>query len=141
MSADNPASADRPDVPSPVDLAELTLVEAELDRRWPETRIEPSLARISALMDILGSPQHNYPSIHVAGTNGKTSVARMIDALLTRMQHRTGRTTSPHLQIATERISVDGARSRHAPTSTPTATSSRMSGWSTDSPRLQAARR
>jgi len=91
-----------------VDLAELALVEAELDQRWPETKIEPSLTRIAALMDLLGSPQHNYPVIHVAGTNGKTSVTRMIDALLTRLHRRTGRTTSPHLQLATERISIDG---------------------------------
>ncbi|MCZ4559768.1 bifunctional folylpolyglutamate synthase/dihydrofolate synthase [Rhodococcus sp. IEGM 1401] len=94
--------------PSPVDLAELALVEAELDKRWPETKIEPSTARISALMDLLGSPQRAYPSIHVAGTNGKTSVTRMIDALLTAFHRRTGRTTSPHLQMATERISIDG---------------------------------
>ncbi|MBY3987727.1 bifunctional folylpolyglutamate synthase/dihydrofolate synthase [Rhodococcus fascians] len=94
--------------PTPVDLAELALVEAELDKRWPETKIEPSTARISALMDLLGSPQKAYPSIHVAGTNGKTSVTRMIDALLTAFHRRTGRTTSPHLQMATERISIDG---------------------------------
>ncbi|TSE00009.1 bifunctional folylpolyglutamate synthase/dihydrofolate synthase [Skermania sp. ID1734] len=92
----------------PVELAELALVEAELDKRWPETKIEPSTSRISALMDILGSPQHNYPVIHVAGTNGKTSVTRMIDALLLALHRRTGRTTSPHLQLATERISIDG---------------------------------
>ncbi|MEN0134964.1 MAG: folylpolyglutamate synthase/dihydrofolate synthase family protein [Rhodococcus sp. (in: high G+C Gram-positive bacteria)] len=97
-----------PEEVSPVDLAELTLVEAELDRRWPETKIEPSLSRIAALMDILGSPQHGYPAIHVTGTNGKTSVTRMIDALLTALHRRTGRTTSPHLQLATERISIDG---------------------------------
>ncbi|MGV8872334.1 MAG: bifunctional tetrahydrofolate synthase/dihydrofolate synthase [Rhodococcus sp. (in: high G+C Gram-positive bacteria)] len=94
--------------PSPVDLAELALVEAELDKRWGETKIEPSTARISALMDLLGSPQKAYPSIHVAGTNGKTSVTRMIDSLLTAFHRRTGRTTSPHLQMATERISIDG---------------------------------
>ncbi|GAA5068942.1 bifunctional tetrahydrofolate synthase/dihydrofolate synthase [Nocardia callitridis] len=93
--------------PSPVELAEMALVEAELDKRWPETKIEPSLTRIAALMDLLGSPQHSYPSIHVAGTNGKTSVSRMIDALLTALHRRTGRITSPHLQLATERISID----------------------------------
>ncbi|QNG21252.1 bifunctional folylpolyglutamate synthase/dihydrofolate synthase [Rhodococcus triatomae] len=93
----------------PVDLAELTLVEAELDRRWPETKIEPSLTRIAALMDLLGSPQRAYPAIHVTGTNGKTSVVRMIDSLLRALHRRTGRTTSPHLQLATERIGVDGA--------------------------------
>ncbi|WP_419150638.1 bifunctional tetrahydrofolate synthase/dihydrofolate synthase [Nocardia vinacea] len=95
--------------PSPVDLAEMALVEAELDRRWPETKIEPSLTRITTLMDLLGSPQQNYPAIHIAGTNGKTSVTRMIDALLTALHRRTGRITSPHLQLATERISIDNA--------------------------------
>ncbi|OLL17397.1 MULTISPECIES: bifunctional tetrahydrofolate synthase/dihydrofolate synthase [unclassified Rhodococcus (in: high G+C Gram-positive bacteria)] len=107
MSEDR--SAATPAQPSPVDLAELTLVEAELDKRWPETKIEPSLTRIAALMDLLGSPQRSYPAIQIAGTNGKTSVSRMIDALLTRLHRRTGRTTSPHLQLATERISIDGA--------------------------------
>ncbi|MEU2035638.1 folylpolyglutamate synthase/dihydrofolate synthase family protein [Nocardia amamiensis] len=87
----------------------MALVEAELDQRWPETKIEPSLARIATLMDLLGSPQQSYPAIHVAGTNGKTSVTRMIDALLTALHRRTGRITSPHLQLATERISIDNA--------------------------------
>jgi dihydrofolate synthase / folylpolyglutamate synthase len=94
--------------PTPDEIASLLQVEHLLDQRWPETRIEPSLTRISALMDLLGSPQLSYPSIHVAGTNGKTSVARMIDALLTALQRRTGRTTSPHRQSAVERISIDG---------------------------------
>ncbi|EOM76444.1 bifunctional folylpolyglutamate synthase/dihydrofolate synthase [Rhodococcus rhodnii] len=98
-----------PGEPSPVDLAELALVEAELDTRWPETKIEPSLTRIAALMDLLGSPQLAYPTVHVAGTNGKTSVTRMIDSLLRALHRRTGRTTSPHLQLATERIGIDGA--------------------------------
>ncbi|HET9256271.1 MAG TPA: folylpolyglutamate synthase/dihydrofolate synthase family protein [Pseudonocardiaceae bacterium] len=91
-------------------LAELRAVEAELDRRWPESRIEPSLTRIAALADLLGSPQRCYPVLHIAGTNGKTSVARMLDALLSRIGLRVGRYTSPHLQHVTERISVDGAR-------------------------------
>jgi len=95
-------------VPTPDEIASLLQVEHLLDQRWPETRVEPSLTRISALMDLLGSPQLSYPSIHIAGTNGKTSVARMIDALITALQQRTGRTTSPHLQSAVERISIDG---------------------------------
>ncbi|MET8799656.1 folylpolyglutamate synthase/dihydrofolate synthase family protein [Nocardia sp. NPDC004568] len=85
----------------------MALVEAELDQRWPETKIEPSLTRIATLMDVLGSPQRGFPAIHVAGTNGKTSVTRMIDSLLTALHRRTGRLTSPHLQLATERISID----------------------------------
>ncbi|MET8424591.1 folylpolyglutamate synthase/dihydrofolate synthase family protein [Nocardia sp. NPDC004860] len=87
----------------------MALVEAELDQRWPETKIEPSLTRIATLMDLLGSPQQSYPAIHVAGTNGKTSVTRMIDSLLTALHRRTGRITSPHLQLATERIAIDNA--------------------------------
>lgn len=94
---------------SPVDLAEMALVEAELDQRWPETKIEPSLDRISTLMDLLASPQQSYPAIHIAGTNGKTSVTRMIDSLMTALHRRTGRITSPHLQLATERIAIDNA--------------------------------
>ncbi len=94
--------------PTPDEIAALLQVEHLLDQRWPETKIEPSLDRISALMDLLGSPQLSYPSIHIAGTNGKTSVARMVDALLTALQRRTGRTTSPHLQSAVERIAIDG---------------------------------
>ncbi len=94
--------------PTPDEIAALLQVEHLLDQRWPETKIEPSLDRIAALMDLLGSPQRSYPSIHIAGTNGKTSVARMVDALLTALQRRTGRTTSPHLQSAVERIAIDG---------------------------------
>jgi dihydrofolate synthase / folylpolyglutamate synthase len=93
--------------PTPDEIAALLQVEHLLDQRWPETKIEPSLTRISALLEMLGSPQRAYPSIHIAGTNGKTSVARMVDALLTALHRRTGRTISPHLQSAVERIAVD----------------------------------
>ncbi len=95
--------------PTRDDLAALAAVESVLNQRWPESVIDPTLDRIHDLMDALGSPQRSYPSVHVAGTNGKTSVSRMIDALLTRLQLRTGRTTSPHLQVVTERISIDNA--------------------------------
>lgn len=93
--------------PTPDEVAALLQVEHLLDQRWGETRIEPSTARMEALMEMLGSPQRSYPSIHIAGTNGKTSVARMVDALLTAFNQRTGRTTSPHLQSAVERIAID----------------------------------
>ncbi len=84
-------------------------VEAELATRWPETKLDPSVQRIAALMDVMGEPQRTYPSIHITGTNGKTSTARMIEALLSAFDLRTGRYTSPHVQSITERISVDGA--------------------------------
>jgi dihydrofolate synthase/folylpolyglutamate synthase len=95
--------------PTPDEIASLLQVEHLLDQRWPETKLEPSTTRIVALLELLGSPQRAYPSIHVAGTNGKTSVARIIDSLLTALHRRTGRTTSPHLQSAVERIAIDGA--------------------------------
>ena len=94
---------------APHEQAALTAVEEILNRRWPETVIDPTLDRMVDLMELMGSPQRSYPSIHVAGTNGKTSTTRMIDALLTRLELRTGRTTSPHLQVVTERISLDNA--------------------------------
>ncbi|EKF23074.1 bifunctional FolC family protein, partial [Mycolicibacterium hassiacum DSM 44199] len=94
--------------PTPDEIAAMLQVEHLLDQRWPETKLEPSTARIAALMEMLGSPQRGYPSIHIAGTNGKTSVARMVDALLRALHRRTGRTTSPHLQSAVERIAIDG---------------------------------
>jgi dihydrofolate synthase/folylpolyglutamate synthase len=87
----------------------LHAVEEELLGRWPETRLEPSLDRMTALMDILGEPQRSYPAIHITGTNGKTSTARMIERLLLAFDLRTGRYTSPHVQSVTERISLDGA--------------------------------
>jgi dihydrofolate synthase/folylpolyglutamate synthase len=88
---------------------DLRQVESELNTRWPETKIEPTLQRIAALVDLLGDPHRSYPALHVAGTNGKTSVTRMIDALLTRIGLRVGRFTSPHLQLVTERIALDNA--------------------------------
>ncbi len=90
------------------EITQLSQVEAALIKRWPESRIEPTLDRISALLDALGSPQLSYPTIHLAGTNGKTTTSRMIDQLLTNLGYRVGRYTSPHLESFTERISIKG---------------------------------
>ncbi|MDR2973823.1 MAG: bifunctional folylpolyglutamate synthase/dihydrofolate synthase [Propionibacteriaceae bacterium] len=80
----------------------------ELNKRWPEDKIGPSLARISALMGLLGEPQESAPVIQITGTNGKGSTAIMIDALLRAQGLRTGRYVSPHLIDPRERINVDG---------------------------------
>ena len=93
---------------TPDDQARIDAIEKALLARWPETRIAPTLERISALVDILGSPQLTYPTIHVGGTNGKTTTSRMIDSLLFEMGLRTGRFTSPHLESYLERISING---------------------------------
>ena len=81
---------------------------AEWEARWPENRIEPTLARIRAVVDLLGEPQRAYPVIHVTGTNGKSSTARIIEALLRSYGLRTGLFTSPHLVDPRERICFDG---------------------------------
>lgn len=92
---------------SPEDQARIDAIEQALLARWPETRIEPTLDRIAALVDILGSPQLTYPTIHIGGTNGKTTTSRMIDSLLFEMGLRTGRFTSPHLESYLERIAIN----------------------------------
>ena len=91
---------------APVDP--LARLEQALSTRWGETKMEPSKDRIAALLDLLGSPQRAYRAIHLTGTNGKTSTARMVDELVRAFGLRTGRFTSPHLTSLTERIVLDG---------------------------------
>ncbi|MBW8484079.1 bifunctional folylpolyglutamate synthase/dihydrofolate synthase [Actinomadura parmotrematis] len=76
--------------------------------RGVEWEIDPTLDRIRDLVDVLGEPQRAYPVIHVAGTNGKTSTARLIEALLRERGLRTGLYTSPELTTLRERIAIDG---------------------------------
>lgn len=83
-------------------------VSARLQQRWPEHKIEPTLERVRRLVELLGDPQKTYPVVHLTGTNGKTSTARMIDTLLREAGLRTGRFTSPHLESVRERITLDG---------------------------------
>ncbi|MEU5905190.1 folylpolyglutamate synthase/dihydrofolate synthase family protein [Micromonospora sp. NPDC047527] len=89
------------------DRTEFAAAEAELAARG-FTRMVFELDRIESLLDLLGSPQRAYPAIHLTGTNGKTSTARMIDSLLRAFGLHTGRYTSPHLETVRERISLDG---------------------------------
>src|SRR5690242_7575693 len=88
-------------------MSEYEDVVAALDQRG-FTRMDFDIRKIKDLMDVLGSPQRAYPAIHLTGTNGKTSTARMIDALLRAHGLHTGRYTSPHLETVRERISLDG---------------------------------
>jgi dihydrofolate synthase/folylpolyglutamate synthase len=87
---------------------ELREAEGEILARRPEHAIEPTLERMAALASVLGDPQRSYPVIHITGTNGKTSTARMIESLLRARGLRTGLFTSPHLSSIRERIVVDG---------------------------------
>jgi dihydrofolate synthase/folylpolyglutamate synthase len=81
---------------------------ARLDARQPEQMPEPSLDRIRALAELLDDPQLTYPSIHVTGTNGKTTAARVAASVACAHGLPTGLFTSPHLLSVRERLSVCG---------------------------------
>jgi dihydrofolate synthase/folylpolyglutamate synthase len=83
-------------------------IEEAVLARAPENDVNPSLDRILGVMDLAGDPQRAYPTIHVTGTNGKTSTSRMVDALLRESGLSTGRFTSPHLHDIRERITLSG---------------------------------
>ncbi|ALQ30609.1 dihydrofolate synthase [Arthrobacter sp. YC-RL1] len=89
-------------------MSELSRVYRDLLDRAPENKMEPRMDPMFRAMEILGEPQKACPVIHITGTNGKTSTARMIESLLRAHDLRTGRYSSPHLVSVTERISVDG---------------------------------
>jgi dihydrofolate synthase / folylpolyglutamate synthase len=78
---------------------------ADLDARQP-TRMVPDLDRIRALADLLDHPERTYPSIHVTGTNGKTTTARLIGRILCGHGLAAGVYTSPHLSSVTERLAL-----------------------------------
>ena len=88
--------------------ARMRAVEAEILSRAPEHRVQPSLERVEAVLDLLGNPERAYRTVHITGTNGKTSTARMTERLLAATGLRTGRFTSPHLATVRERIALDG---------------------------------
>lgn len=93
---------DLPDAQSVEDVYQLLLDRA------PENKMAPRLDAMQQIVEVLGDPHRSAPVIHITGTNGKTSTARMIEALLLAQDLRVGRYTSPHLERVTERISVDG---------------------------------
>jgi len=82
--------------------------EAFLDDRIGQG-VKPGLERITGVLEFMGNPQLDYPVIHVAGTNGKTTVTRLVADILGAHGIRTGTFTSPHLHRVEERFSIDGA--------------------------------
>ena len=90
------------------DLPDLDDVLDEILDRQPESMPVPTLTRVAAVLRLMGDPQESFHVIHVAGTNGKTSTARLVESLLRGAGVRTGLYTSPHLHSVTERICVDG---------------------------------
>ena len=94
--------------PEPGAEREAEEIYREILRRAPEHKIEPTIDRVASLMSLLGDPQRSFRTIHLTGTNGKTSTARMIERLLRELGLRTGRFTSPHLHSVRERMAIDG---------------------------------
>ncbi|MCL2804305.1 MAG: Mur ligase family protein, partial [Micrococcales bacterium] len=76
--------------------------------RAPENRIDPDTFRVEGSLDLLEPEQTGMRVIHIAGTNGKTSTARMVESLVRAHGLRTGLFTSPHLASPAERIQIDG---------------------------------
>ncbi len=79
---------------------------AELESRQPEHMPKPDLERIRAIATYLDDPQLRYPTIHVTGTNGKTTTARLAASLSCEHGLTTGLFTSPHLESVIERLLV-----------------------------------
>ena len=84
------------------------LAYQELLSRMGEGEPQPRLEPTRRVVELLGDVHRAYPVIHVAGTNGKTSTARMIETILRTFGLRTGLFTSPHLISLNERIQIDG---------------------------------
>lgn len=76
--------------------------------RAGESWVQPRKERTARILAFLDDPQRTYRVVHITGTNGKTSTARMIESLLRAHGLRTGLFTSPHLERFTERIMIDG---------------------------------
>ena len=66
------------------------------------------LQRMKMILDIMGHPEQSFRVIHITGTNGKGSTARMTEAICRAYGMRTGLYTSPHLEHVNERIAIDG---------------------------------
>ncbi len=76
--------------------------------RLPSFDVKPGLERVDRLLDVLGRPQHAFPAVHIAGTNGKGSVAAMLARVLSQAGYKVGRYTSPELLDFRDRIEIDG---------------------------------
>lgn len=76
--------------------------------RAPEHKVQPSISRVKAVLELLGNPQNTYQVVHITGTNGKTTTTRVVEQIIRESGLRTGRFTSPHLHTMRERIVIDG---------------------------------
>jgi dihydrofolate synthase/folylpolyglutamate synthase len=90
-------------------IDQLNAMVPELYTGTGQPRRKFSLDEIRVLLEALGNPQHSFPSVLIAGTNGKGSTASTLASILTASGLRTGLYTSPHLARVNERIRLDRA--------------------------------
>jgi dihydrofolate synthase / folylpolyglutamate synthase len=77
-------------------------------QRVGNSAFNKGLDKTIALVNALGNPHRNFPSVHIAGTNGKGSSSNMLAAILQAAGYKTGLYTSPHLKSFTERVKING---------------------------------
>ncbi len=99
---------DAHDAQRAADRAAAQAVHDELFARSGEAVPQPRLEPTRRLVELLGDPQRSFAMIHLTGTNGKTSTARLVESILRAYGLRTGLLTSPHLMLVNERIVIDG---------------------------------
>jgi len=87
-----------------------SFIDFSMKRHLDDSHRFFKLDRMRRMMDLLGSPQENFLSIHVAGTKGKGSTASLCASALRAAGFKVGLYTSPHLQEFTERIQINGAQ-------------------------------
>lgn len=92
----------------PAVIDSLAWLDAHSNVELAGRRASPTLECISAMVELLGSPQRAYPLLHITGTNGKTSVTRMVARLLQFHGLSVGAYTSPHLERVNERLAWEG---------------------------------
>ena len=103
----DPSSA--PATPTQQAIARLLALGGELAPTPPGVpRRKYDLAHMRALLAALGNPHHRFPSVLIAGTNGKGSTAATLASILHAAGHRTALYTSPHLESPNERIRISG---------------------------------
>lgn len=90
------------------DRARADAVYAALLTRQGEQWVQPRVERTRRVLELLGDPQAAYRVVHLTGTNGKTSTARIVESIVRAHGLRTGLFTSPHLERFTERVMIDG---------------------------------
>lgn len=86
----------------------VTKIIQAMQSRASESKFDPSLVRVEQALELMNHPEHDFKSVHITGTNGKTSTAYFTAALIQNLGFKVGLFTSPHLVRINERIKING---------------------------------